>query len=327
MRIQANVIQRLPELLRDLHVPYVTEHRNLTERCVVGLCCPECGDTNFHLGIFADTGAYYCFRCQASGSLRNLLVDKLGLSLAEVNRFLHSGFHGKVGAEEAVRNILETSERRPSRPVKPFKWPRGLVPIEKVVRRNTTLAHLTRNFLKQRGFTVEQCVDYDVYVGTYDSSFRNRLILPVFFEEECVGFQARDMTGLSRIRYLSSKNFPKRELLYNYDDFGRGDSIVIVEGIFKAWRVTELTGMVALATFGTQLSKQQILLISRKNPSRVFFCWDGDAKDKAKKAAAQLASIVKKVHLVELPDGTDPDDLGRDRPKELLKWLRKAVKL
>ena len=62
--------QRLIEILED-HDLDTSMAENETE---IVIACPLCFDENKKLYIQADTGAWICFKCDARGGLRALLL-------------------------------------------------------------------------------------------------------------------------------------------------------------------------------------------------------------------------------------------------------------
>jgi DNA primase len=87
-----------------------------------------------------------------------------------------------------------------------------------------------------------------------------------------------------------------------------------VEGVFDAWRI----GDGAIATFGTQFTDEQLLMISKFK--QVFVMYDQDAIDDAHRLANILMLFVP-VKVLELDSG-DPDDLEDYQVREIRRDLR-----
>lgn len=89
-----------------------------------------------------------------------------------------------------------------------------------------------------------------------------RLIFPVYFNEQLVGWQARTLPGTfygdrdGVIKYYHI--FNKGKYLYNYDAAKSQDLVVVVEGVKKALKFGEC----GVATFGTGISTEQVALMA-----------------------------------------------------------------
>jgi DNA primase len=135
------------------------------------------------------------------------------------------------------------------------------------------------------------------------------------FDGKIVSYQGADMTGKAHLKYKMSSN-EINSYLYGYDDIQPNSDIVLVEGVFDAWRLHENT----LATFGTHLTKKQLALLVSLKPKNIILCWDGDAYFKSRKIRIQLEERVEaRVYCIPLPKNEDPDSYDRNKTLELIK--------
>ena len=154
---------------------------------------------------------------------------------------------------------------------------------------------------------------YGVKGTDWTHRYGARIYVPIIFKNELVSYQGRYIgSNPDALRYITAKPENERRfhkhILYNFDNC-RGDRIVLVEGIFDAWRL----GAGACATFGTSFMDEQLLLL--KPFRRVYFLYDSEpeAQAKAKKAVQTIQPLLNgKAYLVDLGTGGDPDDLTQN---------------
>jgi len=158
-----------------------------------------------------------------------------------------------------------------------------------------------------------------------------RLIFPVRDEEgRLVGYAGRLMEQgrADAPRYLNTPGLPRGEILYGLHrarhTIRQEGILYLVEG-FKdviAMHAAGLTGTVGLC--GTQLAAGQQALLSRY-AARVILVMDGDPAGQAAavKIASQLAVADIETITVDLPAGSDPDELFRQwGGEQLARFIR-----
>jgi len=142
----------------------------------------------------------------------------------------------------------------------------------------------------------------------------NRLIIPIYFEDELVSFQGADMTLKAEVKYKTEVSEVNR-YLYNWDNLDlHFDYLILTEGILDAWRLGENS----LATFGTTLSKAQFELILCYNPKKLIFAWDSDAFFVAEREAQKFEPFIDEVYTISFPEGEDPDSYGHEASWKLI---------
>ena len=186
-------------------------------------------------------------------------------------------------------------------------------------------------FLKGRGFGVQEAIDWGLYYGDYwryryeengrskYRTYRWSLFIPVRFQGRLVAFQARDITGRRRQKYLSSPNSPIKDILYNAD---RVDSklVVVGEGVTDCWAVGKKHGA---CLFGKKISPYQArILYEVVGAERVLVALDGEAYAEAEGIAQDLVGVVPRVDVLELPHGEDPASLGGEKLWDLINFIK-----
>ena len=284
------------------------EHDAPITKKAIGVCCPFCEDTGFHLGVFRDFGNFSCWRCGAKGSFYRLLHTLVGIGYEEYAEAIGSEAPVYVGdPERTIREMLTDEPLVRKDATTPVPMPGGAIPALEAPRR---FLKALANFLNKRRYRTDDLIDRRCwFVARIAGPYAMRLIIPVFDGTgHYMGWQGRDVTGRAKLKYETPHGFRIKEYLYGAEHPACHDTAVVVEGILDAWRV----GPGALATFGAQLAETQQLALVRMNPKRLIVAWDGDKAAEAERLAERLAQFLPDVQWARLPEGEDPDSLGDD---------------
>ena len=281
--------------LQSRNIPYQTSGDNVSSGWV-GINCVFCIDHSDHLGVNLHSKAFNCLKCGEKGSAAKLIqtIDGVNLAIA-LKTMKQFGGGGFVERERHFQSKVQ-------------------LPIGS----SKKFSDIHMAFLEKRGFTAEVIEKYDLYAtGPISARFKHRIIIPVYMNKRMLCFVGRDVTGQSELPYRNSHESVSikdaKQCLYNMDNVPR-KAVVIVEGIFDAWRI----GNGAVATFGTQYTHEQLLLLRGMN--RAFILYDADAIPKAHKLAHDLSSIVECVEVLELSTG-DPAEMSDDDVRLLRREL------
>ncbi len=153
--------------------------------------------------------------------------------------------------------------------------------------------------------------------------FKDRVFIPVYLQNSLTGFVAIDILGEKeneRIypekkykKLLYPKGFKSGKNLFNYDTIENGaESIIIVEGVRDAMKLWQMGYKNVVSCFGTNISQEQCVLISRKYPDLCYIMFDGDNPGIA--AATNVAKKLCKyidTKVVILPRNEDPKTLSK----------------
>ncbi len=158
--------------------------------------------------------------------------------------------------------------------------------------------------------------------GTYYDYFRGRAMFPVFSPTgRVIGFGARKLYEDDPIagKYINSPETPIYEkskslfgVFHARDALRERDSAILVEGYADLISLFQAGIRNVVASSGTALTSEQILLIGRytKNVTIVY-----DADSAGSKAALRGVDLVLEhdldVRVVQLPEGEDPDTFVR----------------
>lgn len=257
--------------------------KNVT-RGWINIKCPFCGDHSWHCGINLTSGLFHCWLCGSKGDVINIIKKIEG---------------GYNVAKRIRKEIVFDREYTEQNMASAFNMP-------KFIDRTPLKAHI--DYLKARKFDPDRVIEkYNLYFGQTVGRYRLSIIIPVFSKGKPVCFVAADCTGESKAKYLNSPNtinvMKHTECLYNLND--NQNKILIVEGIFDAWR----TNGVALLT--KRISATQITKLCGKDI--VIWLDPGTIRD-AEKIASMIWWCVPKIIISD----KEPDESNLSEIKEAL---------
>jgi len=269
------------------NIPYMTEGKNIGADWI-HISCPFCSDTSYHLGFSTVYNTFKCWRC-GKHQPKKVFLRLSNMPFKEIYKRYY-----RFNDSSIVKPIKRNERRYRSEDI---KLPKEFKDID--------IRHI--KFLKKRNFNWREIKDKYKIKGTgILGNFKNRLIMPVYHNGNLVTFTGRDITGKNETRY---KNCPRdmenrsiKNCLYNLDNI-KGDKVIIVEGITDVWRL----GNCAVATFGTEYTTEQILLM--KKFKKIFIMYDEDAINKAESLACELG-LFADVEVLEISG--DPGDLTKE---------------
>lgn len=276
-------------------------------------CCPFCGDSGFHLYV----NHAYGTRDPCGGTIRaakcfhNCLDreenrHKLWLLLSGVGRVSESA-RKKMSSMQVQRFVQHEIAVPESRPI-------AALPED----------HKAVQYLRSRGFSPEALKAFDLgYGDPSDENFmiRDRLIIPIRFGGEFVGWQSRKIEDQAfGKKYYISPGLRKGNILYNYDVARHQPFVVITEGVFDVWRI----GSPAVCVFGKSISEKQLRLISETwKVIRLFFDSDLTQMERDKSLERLRRTCSGDVQGVVLP--SPYKDPGETPPEVLRDLLRRTM--
>lgn len=223
---------------------------------------------NFNSPAFSinvNTGAWICFsgRCNKSGGLKQLWDQ---LKPDEPYPFTDRRLK-EFKAEKEKNEFFEELESiyNPEVRVPLVDWTETLDKLDKDA---DELQYLT-----DRGFTKGTLNQFEVCW----SSKKKRIVIPVRDENYRVaGLIGRAPDDLTTPKYLYSKDFPKKGVLFNLHHAKAHKSVILVEGSLDCARVVQAGYPNTCAVLGSSLSDEQARLIERYFLSVIIFS-DRDA--------------------------------------------------
>ena len=270
----------------------------------VRIKCPTCTPKDaakLKRGVHLKTLVTNCFICQKPLSLEQLF--------------------GGVKIIPNAAGVEEVAEHPQAR-----KWPcKAVIPICALEQDHPAVQFLAKDHLHDR---YDYWTQYGVgYITTEDSidimfekfdgppsriNTAHSIVFPVYHNKEFVGWQLRFIPGtphgdrMGKMKYLHV--FQKGKYLYNYDNAKEFNSVVVVEGVKKAWK-----GPNCVATFGKGITQHQVQMIQQWEEIILMY----DAGDKTQLQARQLCEDIKLNGKKCI--NIDPGKFGFDSPDEMSK--------
>lgn len=267
--------------------------------------CPYC-EADGKFGIHLQMNRCNCFRCGAHPSPIQLVMDleKLDTYHDAYNFIINSEFFSRLVYKEVD---VEIKEKRDN-----IFLPPG---FRLITMGDSILARAARNYVKKRGFSIEEAARMG-WGYSNDEKYFGYLIIPYIEEGKLVYFNARLFMG-SGPKYhnpdVSQTGLGKSFLIYNKDALSIYDTIYLCEGAINAATI----GPNAISFGGKAVSQYQTNLLLKSSASKFVILLDPDAKDKAIELAMRLVNL-KKVKVVFLPEGTDVNDIGKAKTMNLV---------
>jgi len=311
--------------LSEIGVPYRESGRNVGNGAI-GICCPLCGDTNFHMGVNIEKKFYNCWRCgdydqQGRGNLFNLICLLEG-----------------VNKKSAFKKILKYSEFEDDYQEKDIYASLGVIEKQwekenlnlsvSIPKKNNDVnisgsykqlselnsemfsEEIFLSYIKKRKFTVNELLEWEVraYVS---GKFARRLVFPLYQDNKIVNYTGRDVTGKMEMKYLNCSNkdavIPMKDLFFGLEYIKPNpEKLVLVEGALDTIRIGKGK---AIGSMGLILSERQKELIYQLYPSKLLIMFDSEAWIEAEKIKKELGVFIDNIEVVRLTDGKDPADL------------------
>lgn len=310
--------------LEDKGIAYATSGENISPGWI-GMNCPKCYDTKNHFGINLRNKLYSCWRCGTRGNPFTLVQMIEGINDSREIQLILKKYFGDVSVVEDIPypdNLILPSE---------FVFMEDWLRTQKeysdkgwsLSHEQWAAAHVLA-YLQVRGYPVEETIHkYKLMWTGILGRWAFRMIIPVFMNGHMVNFAARAVSG-QEPKYKNCPNarapMPINDTIYGYDDFGEGETWVLVEGPLDKWRL----GKGAAAIFGLTLTSAQANLLFHKKPKKLIFLYDEDVREDREKLKVIDKSIAKIWYCpVEtfIMDKEDPDSLTGIQAAELMEKL------
>lgn len=283
------------EVLDDLDIPYRESGKNVGQGWI-GVCCPFCGDSNFHLGICLEAPVISCLRCGKKGNILTYLAKELNSFPKAIN----------ILGNAVPRELRSFEEEERHKAIK--------VELPKEASDKITPYHAT--YLEKRGFDYKELTEkYNLHFCGPTGKWANRIIVPVVKNYKLITFTSISIADDPGIRYLhlsvdESIIHTKNHLIGL--EFTDKRNVIVVEGIFDMFRI----GDGAVSLMGAMATPEQIKILSKF--SNITICLDGDKAGRlgSERLAGDLGAFCS-VRVVDLPLGVDPDDLSPDDIKKI----------
>ena len=169
-------------------------------------------------------------------------------------------------------------------------------------------------YLAERGVDAETIRHFGIGYNRGKGSMVSRIVIPIHDESGLLIAYAGRSVDRTEPKYRFPARFRKSLVLFNlHRAAAAGKSVVVVEGFFDCFNVHQAGLPCVVSLMGCSLSPRQEELLQERFQEVVLFL-DGDKAGRT--AAIKIASrLVSKVstRIVEIPTGSQPDQLGADQ--------------
>ncbi len=269
-------------------------------------CCPIHrgeGREAFHANLARNV--FHCFACGAGGTVLDLVAAMERCSLYQ--------------AAQKLRTMAASASRsRPSPNEKELVTKRKKVSLPlSFTLREVDCAH---PYLADRGISQETALEFGVGFYAGPGLMSGRLVIPIHNASgDLIAYCGRSVDR-TEPRYRVPPGFAKSEILFNmHRAAATGESaVVVVEGFFDCMKLHQAGIRSVVALMGSALYEpQRCALVGRFR--HVIIMLDGDVT--GRKAGKTVAGRLRPhcaVKVVELPLGTQPDQLSTEAVREIL---------
>ncbi len=195
--------------------------------------------------IHKTNGMFYCFACQETKTLEEVIMQASGRSYFEAARLIDS--------KSETKNLVEELQQTLDKKIEFKEYDLSI--IDKL---NESALNSARaaNYYKSRKITKDSVIKYKLGY----SEKQDMVTIPVYSPDGlCLGFVGRSVEGKI---FKNTSGLPKSKTLFNLQRAKRYDKVFVVESSFDAIRLEQI-GVHAVATLGATISKEQRKLLKQ----------------------------------------------------------------
>jgi DNA primase len=245
-----------------------------------------------------DSGMFFCFSCQKSADLIELVMHASGRTYFESARFIKS--------KEKLTNLTTEIDKVL---VKEEQYKTFDELIIKRLHNNLVASERAKNYFTYRKIEKSSCIKF----GLGYSEKQDMVTVPVHSPDGIpLGFVGRSIEGKD---FKNTPGLPKSKTLFNLHRVKKSDRVYVVESSFDAIRLDQV-GFPAVATLGANVSSTQIELLQKYFNNIIVIADNDEAGGNMKDRIVEKLS--SRVSVIKLKN--EYKDIG-DMPDEELKNL------
>ncbi len=242
--------------------------------------CPFHNNSRTPAGeVHKENGLFFCFSCQKTAPLIEVVMHSSGRSYFEAARFIKSK-EGETNLEAEVQKQLYAKPE--------------FIPFDEVVLKRLynglLVSDRAKNYFKYRKINTDSWSKFSLGY----SIKQDMVTVPVHSPEGIpIGFVGRSVEGKE---FKNTPGLPKAKTLFNLHRVKTSDNVYIVESSFDAIRLDQV-GIPAVATLGANVSKAQVELL-QKYFNNIIVVADndeagGNMKDRIIEKLGSRVSVIK----------------------------------
>ena len=241
--------------------------------------CPYHNNTRTPAGEVAkDSGLFFCFGCQTTKNIVELIMFTSGRSYFETVRYIKS--------KEQQSDIQAIVGKALYAPPDFVQYDELLI---KRLNKQALDAPRAMNYFNSRRITKESVIKFDLGYSEKQGS----VTIPIHSPDSmCIGFVARTIEGKD---FKNTPGLPKSKVLFNLHRVKSSSIVYVVESSFDAIRLDQV-GFPAVATLGANVSVSQIRLLEKYFNNVVLIADNDEAgsimKDKLVEKLGHLVTVI-----------------------------------
>lgn len=277
------------------------------------VCCRYCQDTKFRLYVNHRWGLYDDKTKSRNLWLAHCMNDNC-IDDLDRRQELYVDVLGSIGVRSD--DIVVRGERL-SAEAGEVEWPGRVHRLDQMHPDSAPCTYLRGRNFDPAFLGARLGVSYLVEAKPRYRYCEGRIIIPVYFGDKLLGWQAR-FVGEARdmpegaAKYYSAAGMSRSCVLYNFDNARQYKYVVVLEGPAKVWRF----GPEAVATLGKEVTGFQAELLAR-HWELVIVMLDPDAAAENEDLFEQLKERGQKVVRVSLEGLPAPDDMATHEARRL----------
>jgi DNA primase len=241
--------------------------------------CPYHNNTRTPAGEVAkDSGLFFCFGCQTTKNIVELIMFTSSRSYFETVRYIKS--------KEQQSDIQEIVGKALYAPPDFVQYDELLI---KRLNKQALDAPKAMNYFNGRRINKDSVIKFDLGYSEKQGS----VTIPVHSPDGmCIGFVARTIEGKD---FKNTPGLPKSKVLFNLHRVKSSSIVYVVESSFDAIRLDQV-GFPAVATLGANVSVSQIRLLEKYFNNVVLIADNDEAgsimKDKLVEKLGHLVTVI-----------------------------------
>ena len=241
--------------------------------------CPYHNNTRTPAGEVAkDSGLFFCFGCQTTKNIVELIMFTSSRSYFETVRYIKS--------KEQQSDIQAIVGKALYAPPDFVQYDEILI---KRLNKQALDAPRAMNYFNGRRITKESVIKFDLGYSEKQGS----VTIPIHSPDSmCIGFVARTIEGKD---FKNTPGLPKSKVLFNLHRVKSSSIVYVVESSFDAIRLDQI-GFPAVATLGANVSVSQIRLLEKYFNNVVLIADNDEAgsimKDKLVEKLGHLVTVI-----------------------------------
>ena len=257
--------------------------------------CPYCNHHKKKLVINTVTEKWHCWVCGVKG----IGVERIFKKLGAYDKL------PKLKNISKIKTFTKTEDKKEH-----VSLPLEFIPLVNGSTSSPEFRNAAR-YIKSRGLNKTDVLRHNI--GYCESGpYSGMIIIPSYDKEGLLNYFVGRSYYNTEFKHKNpkvSKDVIGLELLVNWNK-----SINICEGMFDAITVGENS----IPIFGKFLPKKLKIKIKEKNVKQVNMILDNDARKEALELCEYLMSENIDVRMVEIPEGSDPSEMGKDKINNLI---------